>query len=56
MRLNLLRRARQLWLQNEMCDRRLNRRNALEWARKVHALGERWLLHPANSPTGRTKQ
>lgn len=52
-KLNLLRRARRLWLTNNLHDQRLNRRNALEWARKVHALGPRWVLHPANSPVSK---
>lgn len=46
----LLRQARRLWLHNDLADQRLNRRNAIEWARKVHALGERWVLHPSNAP------
>jgi hypothetical protein len=55
-KLNLLRRARRLWMSNTLHDRRTNRRNAIEWARKVHALGTRWVLHPANAPTFKPKQ
>jgi len=37
----LLKMARRLW---NTGDRRLDRRNQLEWVRAVHRLGDKWLL------------